>query len=96
MLGQGGDDGTVTCPACGRRLDREDAREYDKHGDRFDRRGKSFEHFCKPCHDDLCMQGRTGLEATLVEIEAGEHADAEFFSRFAAETGERDGSIEER
>jgi hypothetical protein len=96
MLGQGGDDGTVTCPACGRTLDREDAREYDKHGDRFDRRGKSFEYFCKSCHDDLCLQGRAGLEATLVEIEAGEHADAEFFSRFAAENGERDGSIEER
>jgi len=96
MLGEGGGDETVTCPACGRTLDREDAREYDKYGDRFDRRGKSFEHFCKPCHDDLCLQGRTGLEATLVEIEAGEHADAEFFTRFAAETGERDGSIEER
>jgi uncharacterized Zn finger protein (UPF0148 family) len=96
MLGRGEDDGTVTCPACGRTLDREEAREYDKYGDRFDRRGKSFEHLCKPCHDDLCLQERQGLEETLVDIEAGEHADAEFFRRFAAENEERDGSIEER
>lgn len=96
MLGQGGDNETVTCPACGRTLDREDTREYDKHGNRFDRHGKSFEHLCKPCHDDLCLQGRAGLEDTLVEIEAGRHADEEFLSRFAAETNERDDSIEER
>ena len=95
MLGGGGDDGTVTCPACGRTVDREDAREYDKYGDRFDRRGKSFEHLCKPCHDDLCLQDREGLETTLVEIGAGKHADAEFFERFAAESEGRDGSIEE-
>jgi hypothetical protein len=95
MFGRGRDDDTVTCPACGRTLDREDAREYDKYGDRFDRRGKSFEHFCKPCHDDLCLQGRDGLEATLVDIGAGKHADTEFFERFAAEIEGRDGSIEE-
>ena len=96
MLGQGEDDGGVTCPACGCTLDRDDSREYDKYGDRFDREGKSFEHLCKSCHDDLCLQGRDGLEAVLVEIGAGEHADAEFFRRFAAESKEQDGSIEER
>jgi len=95
MLRQGGDDATVTCPACGRTLDREDAREYDKHGDRFDRGDKSFEYLCKPCHDELCLQDRNGLEATLVAIGAGEHANEEFFSRFVAETEGRDGSIEE-
>ena len=96
MLGRDGDGETVTCPAWGRTLDRSDAREYDKHGDRFDREGKSFEYLCKPCHDGLCLQGRAGLEATLVDIGAGEHDREEFLDQFAAASESRDGSIEER
>jgi len=96
MLGPGGKEGTVTCPACGRQLDRENAREYDKYGDRFDRRGKSFEYFCTDCHDELSLQGREGLEETLIEIGAGKEHDEEFFRRFAAAIEEQDGSIEER
>nr|WP_241881412.1 hypothetical protein [Halorubrum sp. Ib24] len=46
-----GDDANqeVTCIACGATLDREDAREYYKHGDRWSREGKEFEYLCKPC-----------------------------------------------
>ncbi|MFB6296728.1 MAG: hypothetical protein ABEH66_07835 [Halobacteriales archaeon] len=95
MLGAG-DDEEVTCPACGTTIRREDAREYDKHGDRFDREGKTFEHLCPSCHDDLCLQGRAGLEDTLVEIEAGAHDDEEFLQRYAAETERRDESVGER
>ena len=63
----------VTCIACGEVLDRTDAREYDKHGDRWDRRDKSFEYLCKPCHRELCHHSRDGLEATLegIDIPAG-------------------------
>jgi ribosomal protein S27E len=96
MLGPGGDETDVTCPACGRTLRREDAREYDKHGDRFDRQGKSFEYLCPDCHDQLCLQDRVGLEDMLVRIEAGDHDDAEFFRRYAAESEEQDESIGER
>lgn len=60
---------TVGCIACGETLSRADAREYDKHGDRWDRRDKEFEYFCKPCYRELCHQPREGLETLLVEIE---------------------------
>ncbi len=43
---------TVTCLACGTERPRDEAREYDKHGDRWDRDGKTFEHLCKSCHGD--------------------------------------------
>jgi len=66
-----GSDGEVTCIACGTEVPRSKAREYDKHGDRWDRRDKSFEYLCKPCYRDCCHQPREGLEATLVEAGAG-------------------------
>jgi len=65
----GRSDGTeVVCIACGESLDRPDAREYDKHGDRWDRRQKEFEYLCKPCHRELCHQPRAGLESLLSDI----------------------------
>ncbi|WP_254840999.1 DUF7562 family protein [Natronomonas marina] len=68
----GGDaDEQVTCIACGETLDREDAREYDKHGDRWSREGKTFEYLCKPCYRNCCHQTRDGLEETLVAADAG-------------------------
>ena len=70
----------VTCIACGESLSRDDAREYDKHGDRYSREGKEFEYLCKPCHRDCCHQPRTGLEDTLVQAGAGT-ADRETFLR---------------
>lgn len=66
---RGRDRTEVTCIACGAELDRSDAREYDKHGDRWEREGKEFEHLCKPCYRDLCHQPRSGLEAALLGIE---------------------------
>jgi hypothetical protein len=69
-----GDDTTVTCIACGEELDRDDAREYDKHGDRWSRREKAFEYLCKPCHRELCHQPRGDLEATLAELDTAASA----------------------
>ncbi|QCC51713.1 DUF7562 family protein [Halapricum salinum] len=73
-------DQQVTCLACGQTLDREEAREYDKYGDRWDRDGKTFEYLCKPCDRDRCHQPRDGLEATLVAADAG-RTDRESFLR---------------
>lgn len=86
----------VICPACGRRVARENAREYDRHGDRWDRAGKSFEYLCKPCHDALCHRVRGDLEAVLTEAGAGEVDRRTFLARFDALAAERSGSIERR
>ncbi|NIB98457.1 hypothetical protein [Halobacterium sp. R2-5] len=88
MWGSGDD--TVSCIACGASVPREDAREYDKHGDRWDRDGKRFEYLCKPCFRDLAKQPRRGLEASLEAAGAGRVDDAEFVERFL------DGGHEER
>ena len=58
----------VDCIACGRRVPRVDAREYDAYGDRWDRSDKVFEYLCKPCHDAECHLPRDGLEAALATI----------------------------
>ncbi|MBV0903642.1 DUF7562 family protein [Haloarcula salina] len=84
---------SVTCIACGDSVARSDAREYDKHGDRWDRRDKEFEHLCKPCFADLCRQPREGLETTLDAAGAGE-ADRETFLRRFRELSEGDSSVE--
>ncbi|MHB9288574.1 hypothetical protein ACKVMT_16205 [Halobacteriales archaeon Cl-PHB] len=67
-----------TCIACGATISRAEAREYDKQGDRWDRRDKTFEYLCKPCHSSLCHQPREGLEEVLEEAGAG-HGDHEVF-----------------
>lgn len=88
----GGDaDREVTCIACGETLDREDAREYDKHGDRWSRDDKEFEYLCKPCHRACCHQTRDGLEESLVAIDAG-HVDRGTFFRRYCETMTDDGT----
>lgn len=73
----------VTCIACGTTTSRSDAREYDKHGDRFERRDKEFEFLCKPCYRDIDNQPRGDLEAVLVESGAGESSRAAFLERYA-------------
>ncbi|MFC3478148.1 DUF7562 family protein [Halobacterium litoreum] len=78
----------VSCIACGDSVERSDAREYDKHGDRWDRDGKEFEHLCKPCFRDLTKHARDGLEDTLEAAGAGRVGDDEFLARFLAETTE--------
>jgi hypothetical protein len=70
-LGRNTSDGKVTCIACGETVNREEAREYDKYGDRWSRDGKDFEYLCKPCHREYCHQNRRGLEEMLVTAEAG-------------------------
>ena len=73
----------VTCIACGDRVSRTEAREYDKHGDRWDRADKEFEHLCKPCHRELCHQPRAGLESLLEGIDTGGISRERFLTRFA-------------
>lgn len=80
---------TVRCVACGRTVERDDAREYDKYGDRWDRDGKEFEHLCKPCDRELCRHSRDGLESLLVEAGAGDGNQAEFVARYLALVEER-------
>jgi len=87
--------GSVTCIACGETLERSAAREYDKHGDRWDRRDKEFEYLCKPCYRDLCHQPRDGLEDVLVDVDAGSVDRDAFFERFARTVEDEHGSIEE-
>ncbi|MFB6120987.1 MAG: hypothetical protein ABEJ68_07735 [Halobacteriaceae archaeon] len=75
---------TVTCIACGASVPRAEAREYDKHGDRWDREGKRFEYLCKPCFADLTHADRAGLESLLVSVGAGDCSRDTFLARFCA------------
>ncbi|WP_144799860.1 DUF7562 family protein [Halorubrum depositum] len=74
---------TVTCIACGDSLLREDAREYDKEGDRWNRRDKEFEYLCTDCDDELCHQPRDGLESLVCSIEGDGLSREEFLGRYA-------------
>lgn len=87
-------DGDVTCIACGETVPRSDAREYDKHGDRWDREGKTFEFLCKPCYRELCHQPRVGLEALLVDIDTGEMSREEFLTAYGEAVQEEFDSAE--
>ncbi|WP_255150083.1 DUF7562 family protein [Halorarius halobius] len=78
----------VTCIACGETVDRADAREYDKHGDRWDRDDKQFEFLCKPCDSACCHQNREGLEEALVAARAGQTDQKTFLRRFCELTVE--------
>jgi hypothetical protein len=84
----------VTCIACGEQVPRAEAREYDKHGDRWDRAEKEFEHLCKPCYRDLCHQPRKGLEELLADIEAEGVSRADFVARYTELVEEEYGSTE--
>jgi len=81
-----GETETVSCIACGDDVSRQDAREYDKHGDRWNRDGKDFEYLCKPCFQSLSKHARDGLEAALEDADAGEVDDDEFLARFLTDT----------
>ena len=87
----------VTCIACGTSLPRADAREYDKHGDRWDRGEKEFEHLCKPCDRELSRYPRGELEEVLRDIgETGEMSQAEFCARYLAAIDDRGRELEGR
>jgi len=73
---------SVVCIACGDELAREQAREYDKEGDRWDRRDKEFEYLCKDCYADLTHQPRQGLEETLEGIETPGQSSEAFVRRY--------------
>ncbi len=88
------DEETVTCIACGTSLDRSKAREYDKHGDRWDRTDKEFEYLCKSCYRDCCHQPRDGLEDLLEDVGAGDLSRDEFFEAFADATEEREERVD--
>lgn len=87
---------TTVCIACGVSIRRTEAREYDKQGNRWERRGKEFEHLCKSCYSDLCHQPRNELEELLVEIEADDIGHEEFLARYVGAVEERYGSRRER
>lgn len=70
------DEQMIVCIACGDSVERADAREYDKEGDRWDRLGKEFEFLCNGCHAKLCHQPRDGLESLLISIESDAAADS--------------------
>ena len=72
----------TVCIACGEAIDRTEAREYDKHGDRWDRLDKAFEYLCKPCHRDLCHQPRRDLESLLVELDGESVSARRFVERY--------------
>ncbi|WP_136716665.1 DUF7562 family protein [Halorientalis salina] len=76
------DGSQVTCIACGSSIARSDAREYDKHGDRWEREDKEFEFLCKGCHRGLCHQPRQGLESLLIESSAGERDRDAFLAKY--------------
>lgn len=78
----------VVCIACGTRIARSDAREYDKYGDRWNREDKRFEYLCKPCHSGLCHFSREGLEAKLLQAGAGETDRNAFLRNFTELDGE--------
>ena len=86
---------TVTCLACGDRITRSMAREYDKHGDRWNREDKAFEYRCKSCHGDLCHHPRDELEGLLVELEAGDVDREAFLAGYLETVEERYGTLEE-
>jgi len=85
---------SVDCIACGETIRRSDAREYDKEGDRWDRKGKQFEYLCKGCHTDLCHQPRDELEDLLVDIDAGGLTEMEFLDEYWTAVEERYGPLD--
>jgi ribosomal protein S27E len=72
----------VTCIACGEEVPRSSAREYDKHGDRWTREDKQFEHLCKACYQELCHQPRGGLEDRLAHIDTAGSSREQFVERY--------------
>ena len=86
----------VTCIACGESVPRSEAREYDKYGDRWDRRDKAFEYLCRPCDRERCHRSRDDLESLLTDAEAAADEGAAFVSAYLALAEERGGFVEDR
>ena len=90
------DRSSVVCIACGESLPREDAREYDKEGDRWSRHGKEFEHLCKECYRELSHQPRGDLEELLADVEASAGGDSQeaYVAAYQHEVSKRYGEPE--
>lgn len=86
---------TVVCIACGAVVAREQAREYDRMGDRWERAGKRFEFLCKPCHVLECHLPRAELEDTL-EAVGSEHDSPGAFVTAYYQAVRAEGGGEER
>ena len=84
-------DAHVMCIACGVEVSRHEAREYDRYGDRFQRRGKRFEYLCQRCDAELCRHPREGVEARLCAIEPVVTSRTELMRRFLSEHGQTSG-----
>ncbi len=78
----------VTCIACGDTIDREDAREYDRYGDRWDRENKRFEYLCIECHRREGHLSRDGLEETLVAVGSGYPSPGAFVAAYYEQLSE--------
>ncbi|WP_254525042.1 DUF7562 family protein [Natrinema caseinilyticum] len=87
---------TVTCLACGAERPRDETREYDKYGDRWDREDKTFEYLCKSCHRELCHHPRGDLEELLIDLETGDGSRDAFLASYLAAVEERYGPLGER
>ncbi|WP_435334807.1 DUF7562 family protein [Haloarchaeobius sp. TZWWS8] len=85
----------VTCIACGGDVERRDAREYDKYGNRWERRGKEFEYLCKPCYRTECHQPRDELEGILCELDGAKLSQDEFLELYNRLVQERYGTSEQ-
>lgn len=77
-------DTQVVCIACGAEVERAGAREYDRFGDRFDRRDKRFEYLCAQCDDARCHHARMGVEERLCAIEGVVTSQKEMLRAFLA------------
>ncbi|MFB6254358.1 MAG: hypothetical protein ABEI06_07105 [Halobacteriaceae archaeon] len=83
--GRNEDSRMVTCIACGSKISREEAREYDKYGDRWDREEKHFEFLCKSCYREIDNTERDEVEELLTAIDAGSLSHSEFIKRYVEE-----------
>lgn len=77
------------CIACGERVARSDAREYDKHGDRWEREGKSFEYICQDCHRNLNHHSLNGIEETASDVSVSHHNPWRFARAYVREDKRR-------
>lgn len=87
MDGPRGDPRLVTCPACGSDVDRREAREYHKDGDPWEQPTRRIEYLCRSCDDGLSREPRDGLEALLVDIDAGRCDRETFLQRYVEAVG---------
>ena len=80
----------TTCIARSEELPRGETREYDRYGDRWERRGGEFEYLCRPCYRAENHQSRDDLEGLLTEIGAGDLDREAFLAWYCDRAGRGD------